>query len=73
MQLLEASMSKQKYTRDVDTKIDKSHPDYGKPQSGTWTAIRGEKANSHVHKVNVRQETDPMTSKFATLTFNRKS
>lgn len=44
-------MTRHNYTRDVGTPIDKSHPDYGKPQKGTWTAIRGEKANSHVHKV----------------------
>jgi hypothetical protein len=53
MQLLEDSMTKQNFTRDVskDQKMDKSHPDYGKPQKGTWTALRGEKAHSHVHKV----------------------
>ena len=44
-------MSRNKYTRDVGKPIDKSDPDYGKPQQGTWTAMRGEKAHSHIHKV----------------------
>jgi len=45
-------MFKQKYTRDVDQPMRKDDPDYGKPQQGTWTAERGAKAHSHVHRVN---------------------
>lgn len=52
MQLLEESMTKQNYTRDLGKRIDKTDPEYGKPQKGTWTAMRGEKAQSHVHRVS---------------------
>lgn len=51
VKLLEQAMSKSKYTRDLGgPPMDKSHPEYGKPQKGTWTAERGAKAHSHVHK-----------------------
>ena len=45
-------MTKQNFTRDVTQPIDKNHPEYGKPQKGTWTEMRGQKAHSHVHKVS---------------------
>lgn len=52
VQLLEKAMSKANYTKDLGgSTIDKNHPEYGTPQKGTWTAMRGEKAHSHVHKV----------------------
>jgi len=44
-------MYKQKYTRDTDGPISRDDPNYGKPQKGTWTAERGAKAHSHVHRV----------------------
>lgn len=54
VQLLEKAMSKANYTRDHSAKpIDKNHPEYGTPQKGTWTEIRGQKAHSHVHKVSL--------------------
>ncbi len=45
-------MFKQKYTRDVGCPTSRDDPDYGKPQKGTWTAERGAKAHSHVHRVS---------------------
>ena len=51
VQLLEKAISKANYTRDTGVAINKNHPEYGTPQKGTWTEIRGQKAHSHVHKV----------------------
>ena len=52
VQLLEKAFTKAKYTRDTSHKrMDKNDPEYGRPQKGTWTAERGEKAHNHVHKV----------------------
>ncbi len=52
MKLLEVAMAgKTQWTRGDLKPIDKNDPDYGKPQKGTWTAERGQKAHNHVHKV----------------------
>ena len=51
VQLLEKAMAKANYTKDVGIPMDKDDPDYGKPQKGTWTEMRGKKAHNHVHKV----------------------
>ena len=44
-------MEKANFTKDNADKMDKTDPDYGKPQKGTRTELRGQKAHTHVHKV----------------------
>ena len=51
VQLLEKAMFKDNCTQDLGNKINKSDPNYGKPQQGTLTEFRGQKAHTHVHKV----------------------
>jgi hypothetical protein len=51
VQLLEKAMFKDNYTKDLGNTINKSDPNYGKPQQGTLTEFRGQKAHTHVHKV----------------------
>ena len=48
---LQRAMEKANYTKDTGQKMDKNDPKYGTPQEGTWTALRGQKAHTHVHKV----------------------
>jgi len=50
VQLLEKAMFKDNYTKDLGNTIKKSDPNYGKPQQGTLTEFRGQKAHTHVHK-----------------------
>lgn len=54
-------MSKDNNTKDLGNCIDKSDPDYGKPQKGTKTELRGQKAHSHVHKVGRAHNLDKIT------------
>ena len=51
MRCLEDAWTKTNYTRDEKKPMSKSDPNYGKPQQGSLTAARGEKAHTHVHKV----------------------
>ena len=52
-------MFKDNYTKDLGNTINKSDPNYGKPQQGTLTEFRGQKAHTHVHKVQLNEyETD---------------
>ena len=51
IQLLEKAMQKDNLTKDLGKTINKSDPNYGKPQQGTLTEFRGQKAHTHVHKV----------------------
>ena len=52
VQALQQAMEKANYTKDTHGhKMDKNDPNYGTPQEGSWTALRGQKAHSHVHKV----------------------
>jgi len=48
--LLEKAMFKDNCTQDLGNKINKNDPNYGKPQQGTLTEFRGQKAHTHVHK-----------------------
>jgi len=51
VQALQQAMEKANYTKDTHGhKMDKNDPNYGTPQEGSWTALRGQKAHSHVHK-----------------------
>ena len=53
VQALQQAMEKANYTKDTHGhKMDKNDPNYGTPQEGSWTALRGQKAHSHVHKVS---------------------
>ena len=52
--LLEKAMFKDNCTQDLGNKINKNDPNYGKPQQGTLTEFRGQKAHTHVHKVIVK-------------------
>ena len=49
---LQKAMEKASYTKDTGQKMDRNDPKYGTPQEGTWTALRGQKAHTHVHKVH---------------------
>ncbi len=51
MRQLEDAMSKTHFVKDMKSgRLSKSDPDYGRPQAGTKTAERGQRANRHVHK-----------------------
>ena len=52
MAALENAMTKTKFVRGDTARptMDKSDPNYGKPEEGTKTSERGKKAHSHVHK-----------------------
>ena len=52
VQLLEKAMAgKANYSRGAKHVLDKSDPEYGTPEKGSQTALRGQKAHKHVHKV----------------------
>jgi hypothetical protein len=50
MKQLEDAMSKNNFVKDVGGRLSKDDPNYGRPQAGTKTAERGDRANMHVHK-----------------------
>ena len=50
MEQLTLAMNKDNFVECRAEAMSKSHPDYGKPQAGTRTAARGQKARTHVHK-----------------------
>ena len=55
VQALQLAMEKANYTKDTNGhKMDKTDPKYGTPQEGSWTALRGQKAHNHVHKVSLK-------------------
>ncbi|TRY71945.1 hypothetical protein TCAL_03936 [Tigriopus californicus] len=48
--LLETAMTNSTCTQPVDKAISKDDPNYGRPQQGTFTEARGQRAQIHVHK-----------------------
>lgn len=48
--LLENAMTNSTCTQPVEKAISKDDPNYGRPQQGTFTEARGQRAQIHVHK-----------------------